>query len=150
MSDPTPDNTGDPAIAWVRDTLDRAVAEITRHGVFEGNFVEARPVWSLPYRAMIGQIRDTRETAAFHWIICGDLPTDHIPSSVAATPRDALRHFSLKWQLGAARYDDPATREAAGMDTLPTDERGAKLAVIAEALYAMAEDDSLWRESGGS
>ena len=143
MSEETPDN-GEPATAWVRETLDRAVAEITGHAVLEGNFVEARAVWSLPYRVMIGQIRETRESATFHWIICGDLPTDHIPSNVAVTPRDALRHFSLKWQLGAARYDDPATRKAAGMDSLPQDGRGARLAEIAEKLYALAEDDSLW------
>lgn len=151
MSDDPRNDKNESAASWIRETLNRAVQEITSHGIFDGDFVEARPLWSLPGKVMIGQIRDTNGQTTFRWFICGDLPTDHVPANVASTPRDAMRHFSLKWQLGVARYEDPATRQAAGMQESPgPDERGTILAARAEELYEMVADDNLWQEAGGS
>lgn len=136
MSDDAHNEKNDSAASWIRETLNRAVREITNQGVFDGEFVEARPVWSLPERVLIGQIRETDEQAAFQWIICGDFPTDHIASTVASTPREALRHFSLKWQLDAG-------------DSQALDEHAENLVARAEQLYEMVADDSLWQEPGG-
>jgi hypothetical protein len=146
MSGTSNSNTGEAASGWIRDTLDKAVHEITTLGVITDELVEARPVWSVPYKVMIGQVRVANEPGSFRWIICGDLPTDHISSTVAGNAREALRHFSLKWQLDASRYEDPATRKAFGLDenvnwSLHTERLIAK----AEELYAMAENESLWQ-----
>jgi hypothetical protein len=134
---------------WIQATLERAVREIARSGAFESDMIEARPIWSIPERILIGQMRETGDPANFRWVICGAVPTDLIASSVAATPRDALRYFSLKWQLGAARLGDPATRKAAGQrEQAGEPEKSAQLATIAEELYAIVEDDRLWPDTG--
>ena len=143
--------TGDSASSWIRSTLDKAVRDISDLGVIPDELIEARHVWSLPGKVMIGQVRQANEPAIFVWFISGDLPTDHIGPSAAATAREAMRNFSIKWQLDAERYKDPATRKAHGLDEsrdwgLMT----KKLVTKAEELYAMAEDDKLWRQADNS
>jgi len=64
---------------------------------------------------------------------------------VATTPRDAARHFSLKWQLDAARYENPAERHRLGLDPAEDWEANARaLATKAEYLYKIVDDDQLW------
>lgn len=133
MSDDTQDNETESALAWTRDTFDKAVLEIIERGVLGGEFVEAKPAWSLPNKLVVGKIRATNETQTFNWVICGHLmPTDHLGSAAAATPRDAARHFSLKWQLDATRAKDSAVADI--------------LIAKAEELYAIVEEDRLWPE----
>jgi len=136
MPDDIDENASDPVKEWLRETLDAAVEVSTTLGVIEDALFEARPVWSLPQKVMIGQIRAANERTSFTWVICGDYPTDHIGSAAATTARDAARHFSLKWQLDAARHTDPSF--------------AAKLTDWAEELYEIVEDDSLWQDSGSS
>lgn len=131
MPDETRSSTNDAPSEWVRQTFDEAVQEIVDLGIVDGQFVEARPSWALPENVVIGQIRGANESTTFRWVICGDLPTDHVSSDAATTPRDAARHFSLKWQLDATRADDPSDANS--------------LAANAEALYELVEDDSLWQ-----
>ena len=124
--------------------VDKAVRDLSDLGVFPDEIIEARPVWSMPGNVLIGQARQTSEPTLFVWFICGNLPTDHIASSAASTSREALRHFSMKWQLDAQRYADPATRKAHGLDeSKDWAMLSRKLIVKAEELYARAADDRL-------
>ena len=133
------------AKAWAREKLRKAVDETIQRGAFGDAVVEAKPIWVLHEKIAIGQARESSRPDAFVWIICGDLPTDHIGSEAASTPRDALRHFALKWQMDAERYKIPAVRKAHG---LPEDKDVShltdQLIAKAEELYAIAEEDSLW------
>jgi hypothetical protein len=115
---------------WARAEFDKAVRNLIAGNLVDIDVIEARPVWALENRVVIGQIREANESTVFRWIICGDLPTDHIGSELAATPRDAARHFSLKWQLDAARQTDPSVAEP--------------LADKAELLYELAENGDIW------
>jgi hypothetical protein len=132
MSEETQSTADETFSEWSRETFDAGVREIIELGVLGGAVVEARPSWALPDSIVIGQIRETNVPTGFTWLICGDLPTDHVGSAVATTPRDAARHFSLKWQLDAARNIEPALAET--------------LIAKAEALYELVEDESLWEE----
>jgi len=132
-----PENNQDGvASTWIREQLDKAVDEIMTSGVVEDKVAEARPVWSIADKILIGQVRVASEAKTFIWVVCGDYPTDCLPASAASTARDAARHFSLKWQMDAARQKDAAAM------TLLTDK--------AEELYDIAEDDSLWQEPGAA
>lgn len=140
----TQDQTGT-ADDWQRKTLDKAVGDIGDLGVIPDEMIEARTLWSVPGKVMIGQARQAHEPTLFVWFISGELPTDAIGSAAATTPREALRHFALKWQMDAERYRDPATRKAHGLDeSKDWNAMTAKLVAKAEELYAMAEDDRLW------
>ncbi len=132
MSEEIADNATYRGAEWIRETLDAAVEVSTNLGIVEDALVEARPIWSLPQKVMIGQIREANARTRFIWIICGEYPTDHLDSAAAATARDAARHFSLKWQLDAARHTDPSF--------------ASKLTDWAEELYDLVEDDSLWED----
>ncbi len=138
-------NTIESADEWTRSTLDKAVRDISDLGVIPDEILEARSLWSIPGRVMIGQARQADEPTLFVWFISGDLPTDYIGPSAATTPREALRNFSMKWQLDAERYLDPATRKAHGLDeSKDWKSMTDKLIAKAEELYAMSEDDRLW------
>jgi hypothetical protein len=74
-----------------------------------------------------------------HWVLCGDLPTDHSSIKVAATARDALKHFSLKWQIQAENLLKSNNKEQSDFAHL--------LISRAEGLYKVCEDEKFWRES---
>lgn len=114
--------------AWVKKTMDAAVDELMRRGVVDSVVVEARPAWTLPFSLLIGQVREQGAAEAFDWFICGDSPVTVAKHTVAASPREAARHFALQWQLEAARQ---------GAD-------GEALSQRAGALYELVEEDSLW------
>ncbi|MDT8321291.1 MAG: DUF4826 family protein [Xanthomonadales bacterium] len=115
--------------AWIKQRLDAAVQTLMKEGVVESIVVEAKPAWVLPHTLLIGKIRDQARLGGFTWFICGDAPLTHAESSVAATPREAARHFALQWQLRASRE---------GM-------AGEALAIRAGALYQIVEEDAFWQ-----
>jgi len=129
-------NQGAVASKWIRESLDGAVETVMASGIISEQIAEARPVWSVEPKVLIGQIRVASEPKSFIWIICGDFPTDCLPSSAAPNARDAARHFSLKWQMDATRQTDVAAT------TLLTDK--------AEELYDIVEEDGLWQEPDGT
>ena len=148
MSDEPRDTEAD-VVEWAREITDAAVNEIMDKGVIDAEIFEARPVWWLPFRIVIGQIRDTHRQTASVWIIGGHVPTDYVSTDAAPTPRDAARHFALKWQLDAARYKDPNVQEQLGADHKDDWERiGEVLARTAEALADLAADDRHWQPGG--
>lgn len=116
---------------WARQQLDLAVADISSKGLLAGELLEARPVWAHGHSVLIAQVREQGEKS-FTWLICGDVPTDQLGSEAAATPREAARHFAMKWHLEAARDED---------DALPAT---TALTDKAEALFALINNDSLW------
>ncbi len=131
MSENT-NNTMKPELStWLREYLDAAVQELNKQQVFDDAFIESRPAWMLPMRILLGKARAQSEPQSYRWFICGEVPFDHIDASAATTPREALRHFAMKWQV-AAEHLDKATAVAVIGD--------------AESLYDLAEDDRLWSE----
>jgi hypothetical protein len=118
--------------SWIDTSIAEAVRELSGQGLMTGIMIEAKPAWVLPERILIGKLRDPGARSDFYWFICGEVPTDCLPSSVAPSPRDVARHFSLKWQLDAARQES----------------EGSELEERAELLYALSDDDRLWFDAG--
>lgn len=135
MEDTATENVGgvqpdDELKAWIKQQMDAAVPRLIELGLADAVVFEAKPAWVFPYTLLIGQCRDRGRQRGFDWFICGDAPLSHVGHDKAATPREAARHFALKWQLDAARQG----------------EAGAELARKAEALYELVGEDSLWKE----
>jgi hypothetical protein len=146
-----PGGGSEEATAWTKEKLEQAVGEMMRLGIVTDALVEARPVWALPNKIMIGQVRDAGDPAAFKWVISGEVPTDYLDSAVGSTPREAARHFAMKWHLESARCQDPSARNTP--DPGPEQDRddiGRQLAERAEALFALVEDENLWHDDGRS
>ncbi len=133
--------------AWIKTQLDIAVWKLIDRGDVESLMVEAKPAWVFPFQILIGKIRAQGKSKEFDWFICGDVPTDSLESTVASTPRDAARHFSMKWQLQAARHQSLTGQESTESEPKSgQDDHGDQLADKAELLYALVDDARLWQQ----
>ncbi|MBT8090782.1 MAG: DUF4826 family protein [Gammaproteobacteria bacterium] len=135
----------DEAIDWARQTLANVVQEIMDEGVIDSPLLESKPAWTKPFDIVIGKLRDQGQHAEFLWVIGGSVPTDCVHSGVASTARDAARHFSMKWQLEAARLENLTEQQRLGLDPA-TDWQAEAKALIAKAeyLYSIIDDDRFW------
>lgn len=99
-------------LAWAKARLAEAIDELTEKGIVTTPFVEARLAWMLPQQFFIAELRENSTAPPALWLIGGDVPADHVDVALADTPRNAARHFGMKWQLEAAREGGNATLEA--------------------------------------
>jgi hypothetical protein len=145
MNDKADEPSQTEAMAWAKDRLARAVNEVMASGIFDGAVAEARPEWTLPNKIVIGRIRDAGSGSQEYWVIAGELPTDCVSAELCATPREAARHFALKWQIGAEQLLDPESRKAQGLNQdRDWEVASEELAGIAESLYQVVEADKVW------
>lgn len=148
MTDEAGENVAEDPVQWAKDCLDEAVITASKTGILEGITFEARVAWTLPNRIVIGQIRDSGPSRRELWIIAGEVPTDCIDASTCATPRDAARHFALKWQLGAEQLRDPVERAKRPLKPVSDWVTVAdELEQVATDLYALAEEDRAWKSA---
>lgn len=133
---------------WVTNQLESAVKELTEQGLFDTAMVEARPAWVFPFGLLIGMIREQGETTSFDWFIKGDFPTGRVHSSIASTAREAARYFALQWQLEAKRIEESGSDTQGEELTQPEPGKsGNQLVEMAQSLYELVEQDSLWQEA---
>jgi hypothetical protein len=88
---------------------------------------------------------ESKSPKAKYWVVSGDLPLDHIPTKLAKSPRDAIRHFSLSWQLKAERLI--ASLEAGQPqlgDPVKQTDFANLLVSRAHMLSELANNDKIW------
>ncbi len=73
------------------------------------------------------------------WVVSGDMPVDYIPLGSAKDPREAMKHFALRWQMKAQQIIE------AGITDQPTADYVQLLVGRANMLYDLAESDKLWQ-----
>ncbi len=140
------DKETDEIEGWIKDKTGEAVEEIMAKGLVGKGLVEGRAVWALPQHYVIGQARMMGDHDSFFWFIAGAIPTDIIEGSQAASPRDAARHFCMKWQVFAERLGNADDRETLGLAHMTDWEpRAAAIVAQSEALYSITEIDDHWR-----
>ncbi|EGM69756.1 DUF4826 family protein [Shewanella sp. HN-41] len=123
---------------WVRTQFQKANRFLAEKGVIPSKVLADESRYLAPYMA-IWKMESKRPTTKTYWVMSGDLPSDFVDVKVAATARDAVRHFSMMWQMQAENLvRSGATRDA-------TQAKFAQLLVSrAESLYRMHNDDKLW------
>lgn len=129
--------------AWLQGQLEGQARYVVAKELVTGNKARAYAAWALPGKLCIGRLVSVNNKAQAYWVISGECPTDELELKLAATPRDAARHFALKWQLMAARLGD-SSRQAANGESDTWSQVGGKLAAAAEQLYRLAADDKHW------
>lgn len=134
--------------SWYTKSLDAVAREMIRLGAVTGTAIEARPVWISPYKVLIAKVWDVSQKSKFIWTISGDgVVTDHIAGPVATTPKEAARHFSLKWQMDAdrllqlAKNKLPVENAEINMEAYTN-----KLIQCAEYLYDFTSRDDVWQQ----
>ncbi len=133
--------------SWYKPLLDAVVLEMQARKVVAGTAVEASPVWIFPNQILIAKVWGLGQKNRFVWTISGEgVITDHIPGKMATNPKDAARHFSLKWQMDADRLKalGKSKRLVAGSQQ-HMGNYANKLIRDAEALYDLTERNEIWQ-----
>ncbi|WDD96675.1 DUF4826 family protein [Thalassomonas actiniarum] len=118
---------------WVREQYQVATKYLADKGLITESVAVEESRYLVPVLAVWKlKLLDGTKT----WVISGDLPTDHSSADVAPDARDALRHFSLKWQLQAENLSKAGDVEQ---------NKFAELLISrAEGLYRLYEDEKVW------
>ncbi|WP_445766877.1 DUF4826 family protein [Rheinheimera sp.] len=120
---------------WVREQFQKANAYLASKGVLPDNVSTTESRYLPPYLAIWKLNSKNKQT---YWVISGDLPTDHMLFSAAANAREAVRAFSLQWQIKAQQIIDTGTTDKTQQDF-------ANLLINrAHNLYDMFNADELW------
>jgi len=83
------------------------------------------------------------------WCVAGEFPTDLASSKVAENAREALRYFSMSWQLQSAKLEDGLAEGKVTLQDKETQEKFIKeLTTRAESLYDLYSNDKLWKAAG--
>lgn len=148
MADVKTDAEAEAARAWCTSLLDQVVKEMIRVKAVTGAAVQAAPVWMLPHEMLMAKVWAVTKESDFVWTLSVDkLIADYVAGSLAATPRDAARHFALKWQMDADRLVNFGQSEASGKkDGERMKEFSTKLIEKAELLYDLTNRDEPWEE----
>ncbi len=143
----TPEDFNDPDIeeAWIQH-MRRIASDYLRTENVYFRALDDKPAWHLAPITSVWAVESTKDPGYVGWwAFCGDHPCDYISSSVAQTPRDALRVLGRNWQdlcgeLRAGR--EPSDRSVGPRETWP--EVIALLEPRAEHLLALTKDKNLW------
>jgi len=118
---------------WVREQYQVATKYLASKGLVTESVVVEESRYLVPLMAVWKlKVLD----GSYVWVICGDVPSDHNLVEVAPNAREAVRHFSFKWQLQAEnllKSEDKTQQEFAQF-----------LIGRAEGLYQMYEQEQLW------
>ncbi|MEI6860141.1 MAG: DUF4826 family protein [Shewanella sp.] len=123
---------------WIREHFQKASRFLAEKGIIPSKVIADDCRYLAPYVA-VWKMESKQPKKQTFWVMSGDLPSDYVDVKVAATAREALRHFSMMWQLKAENLQKSgATRER-------TQAKFAELLVSrAESLYHICNDEKLW------
>ena len=113
--------------------------------------------WIVPHKVMVAEAWAEKNPDDRYWLIAGSnaVLMDYAKAEVAGAPREALRHFALKWQLQAERirttsdrreFDAQTQNRLADVD-MPT--VADSIAEKAEYLYTLIENETNWNDTSG-
>jgi hypothetical protein len=129
-------NSQEALSAWVKQQFQRANKHLAEKGILFDTVVVEESRYMAPEVA-VWKIKDTKKNV--YWVISGNLPADAISVSVANSAREAIRHFSLSWQLKAQNIMSSAVVDNTQKEfaTLLTEK--------AEMLYEVQENEKWWQ-----
>ncbi|HFB64491.1 MAG TPA: DUF4826 family protein [Aeromonadales bacterium] len=101
----------------------------------------------LPPLLAIWNIKLLTKPASEIWVIGGKVSMDHVSTEVASNAREALRHFSLSWQMKASTLERNLQSASNNLDLEQQKKVIQTLITEAEAIYDLYADDNLWKQS---
>ncbi len=122
---------------WVRAQFQKANLFLAEQGVVMDTVAVAESRYLPPFVAVWKINAIDRKS---YWAITGDLPTDVMAFGSAATARDALRAFSLRWQMQAQQLMEAGVQDQTGANYV-------KLLINrAEQIYQLFEAEDFWQK----
>ena len=126
--------TADQQQQWVRDQYQVATKYLASQGLVTESVVVEESRYLIPFMS-VWKLKVIDGT--YFWAICGDVPSDHSVITVASNAREAVRYFSLKWQIQAENLLNSADKEQKTFANL--------LIRKAENLYEAYEQERFWK-----
>lgn len=121
---------------WVSQQFQRANKYLAEQGILFSTVVTEESRYLAPYIA-VWKIKDNK--SKFYWVISGDVPADALSVDVASNARDAIKHFSLTWQLKADSIQNNPSSDRTQLDYADL------LVEKAELIYAIQEQQQVWQ-----
>jgi hypothetical protein len=107
------------------------------------------PAWHVaPYVSVWAVESVTEPGWVGYWVICGDLPTDHLDGAEPEDPREAVRAFARRWGEAAPLMARGEVHPDVQIGH-STDDRKSLAPLLesrAKLLARWAEDDEIWEE----
>lgn len=119
--------------AWVREQYLKATKYLAQKGLVTESVADTESRYLIPLMA-VWKINLLDKTKV--WVICGDLPTDHLVLEENESARNVLRHFTFKWQIQADGLLKSDSQEQLDYAKL--------LMTKAEGLYQLYAKDDVW------
>lgn len=122
---------------WVREQFQNANRYLAERGLISDQILTKESRYLVPDIAVW---KFKLQNGKRVWVINGRVTTDHVSVEAARTAREAMRYFSLQWQLKAeniAALGDAADATQRQMIDL--------LIRHAEDLYQIADNEAFWR-----
>ena len=122
--------------AWVQAQFQKANQYLAQEGILFDSVITDQSRYLAPFLA-VWKIKAMDQKV--YWVISGDLPTDLTLVDNATSAREALRFFSMRWQLKAENLEASNTKQDAGQA-----EFVGILRNRADSLYQLFNNDKLW------
>ena len=119
---------------WIKDQYQVATKYLAEKGIVTNSVTVEQSRYLVPLLALW---KLTALDGKKFWVLCGDLPNDHCAAEVAPNAREALRHFSLKWQIQAENLLQAENKEQNDFAHI--------LIGRADSLYKLYSDESFWK-----
>jgi len=121
--------------AWVKEQFQRANKHLAEQGVLFESVVTQESRYLAPFVA-IWKIKASDGKS--YWVISGDVPADFMPYATEKTAREALRGFSLRWQMQADRILHSGSQDKT------QHEFAERLILKAEQIYDLFANEQAW------
>jgi len=119
---------------WVKEQYQAATKFLASKGKLTESVADTDSRYLVPLMA-VWKINLADKTSV--WVITGDLPTDFAELNVAKDAREAMRHFSFKWQMQADKLLETGDKEQ--------QEFARFLIGRAEGVYDLFSKEALWQ-----
>lgn len=120
---------------WVKAQFQRANKHLAENGILFHSVTVEESRYLVPFVA-IWKLKALDEK--YYWVLSGDLPTDFTLYENAPNAREAVKYFSMQWQLKAENIRQSGTQDKTQL------EFAELLQARAENLYNMQAADQLW------
>lgn len=131
---------------WIDEMRKRITEYLEAENPKRGDMAPEPELHMAPYLAL--WVVEGPDEKANWWVVCGDVPTDHVSDKRAPDARKALRTFSKKWRTAAsvmASRTDGDNADGASVEQSQAASR--HLFERAKMLWQLAEKDELWEDA---
>ncbi|WP_218310566.1 DUF4826 family protein [Alteromonas antoniana] len=122
---------------WVKAQFQRANKHLAENGVLFHSVVTEESRYLVPFVA-VWKLKALDEK--FYWVMSGDLPADYTLYENASNAREAIKYFSMQWQLKAENIRQSGTQDKTQL------EFAGLLQARAENLFNMQAAEQLWKD----